>query len=73
MIFLKSISKSALNPPINIVEIERMVNTNIISFNKKLYRISVKTPAVTKVEECTNEDTGVGAAIAAGSQEENGC
>jgi hypothetical protein len=27
---------------------------------------------VTKVEEWTNEDTGVGAAIAAGSQAENG-
>lgn len=26
-----------------------------------------KTPAVTKVDECTNADTGVGAAIAAGS------
>lgn len=30
------------------------------------------TPAVTRVDECTKEDTGVGAAIAAGSQEENG-
>jgi len=29
-------------------------------------------PAVTKVEECTNADTGVGAAIAAGNQDENG-
>lgn len=31
-----------------------------------------KTPAVTSVDECTRADTGVGAAIAAGSQEENG-
>lgn len=30
------------------------------------------TPAVTRVEECTSADTGVGAAIAAGSQLENG-
>ena len=30
-------------------------------------RKSRYTPAVTKVEECTKEDTGVGAAIAAGS------
>lgn len=30
------------------------------------------TPAVTRVEECTREDTGVGAAIAAGSQAEKG-
>lgn len=27
---------------------------------------------MTKVEECTKDDTGVGAAIAAGSQAENG-
>lgn len=30
------------------------------------------TPAVTKVEECTNAEIGVGAAIAIGSQAENG-
>lgn len=30
------------------------------------------TPAVTRVEEWTRADTGVGAAIAAGSQLENG-
>jgi len=30
------------------------------------------TPAVTSVEECTREDTGVGAAIAAGNHEEKG-
>lgn len=35
-------------------------------------RIIKYTPAVTSVEECTNADTGVGAAIAAGSQVENG-
>jgi len=37
-----------------------------------LNRYRIKIPAVTKVEECTNADTGVGAAIAAGSQLENG-
>lgn len=37
-----------------------------------LKRINIKTPAVTKVEECTKEETGVGAAIAAGNQEEKG-
>ena len=37
-----------------------------------LNRIIRNTPAVTRVEECTREDTGVGAAIAAGSQAENG-
>jgi len=30
------------------------------------------TPAVTRVDECTKADTGVGAAIAAGNQLENG-
>lgn len=38
----------------------------------KKNRINMNTPAVTKVEEWTREDTGVGAAIAAGSQEEKG-
>jgi hypothetical protein len=37
-----------------------------------LNRNSKYTPAVTKVEEWTKEDTGVGAAIAAGSQAEKG-
>ena len=32
----------------------------------------MNTPAVTKVDECTRADTGVGAAIAAGSHLENG-
>jgi hypothetical protein len=35
-------------------------------------RIIRKIPAVTRVEECTRAETGVGAAIAAGSQAENG-
>lgn len=37
-----------------------------------LNRISRNTPAVTNVDEWTSADTGVGAAIAAGSQEEKG-
>jgi len=40
--------------------------------SKKFIRIKRYTPAVTKVEEWTKEETGVGAAIAAGSQAENG-
>ena len=35
-------------------------------------RINKKTPAVTNVEECTRAETGVGAAIAAGSHLEKG-
>ena len=38
----------------------------------RFIRISRYTPAVTKVEEWTNADTGVGAAIAAGNHAENG-
>lgn len=37
-----------------------------------LNRISRNTPAVTSVDEWTSAETGVGAAIAAGSQEEKG-
>ena len=33
-----------------------------------MWRISSQTPAVTKVEEWTKADTGVGAAMAIGSQ-----
>lgn len=39
---------------------------------RKEKRVSKYTPAVTKVEEWTRAETGVGAAIAAGSQAENG-
>lgn len=39
---------------------------------RQLNRISKYTPAVTRVEEWTKADTGVGAAIAAGSQDERG-
>ena len=35
-------------------------------------RINKYTPAVTKVDEWTNAETGVGAAIAAGNQAEKG-
>jgi hypothetical protein len=41
-------------------------------FKAGLKRINKYTPAVTKVEEWTEAETGVGAAIAAGNQEENG-
>ena len=40
--------------------------------NKGKNRINKKTPAVTRVEEWTKAETGVGAAIAAGSQDEKG-
>jgi hypothetical protein len=71
IIFFKSISKLALTPDINIV-INANVNNTTLTPTKFLNRINKYTPAVTKVEECTKEDTGVGAAIAAGSQAEKG-
>jgi len=37
-----------------------------------IMRIIRKTPAVTNVDECTNAEIGVGAAIAAGNQAEKG-
>lgn len=42
------------------------------SFIKKLKRINRYTPAVTNVDECTRDETGVGAAIAAGNHDEKG-
>lgn len=72
--FFISISIIAAHPAINIVILPTTIN--IIAILKlvkiKLKRINKYTPAVTRVDECTRADTGVGAAIAAGSQEENG-
>jgi hypothetical protein len=42
------------------------------TFTVILNRTNKKIPAVTKVDECTREETGVGAAIAAGSHDEKG-
>lgn len=73
IIFFKSYSKLAPNPAINIVNPE--INNKKI-FNQLLKdllnRINKYTPAVTRVDEWTKAETGVGAAIAAGNQEENG-
>jgi hypothetical protein len=72
--FLKSPSRQATNPATNIVITPKIfrISLNIGIENMKLNRISKYTPAVTSVEECTNDETGVGAAMAAGSQAENG-
>lgn len=50
------------------IPINRVVKEGLFWLN----RITKYTPAVTSVEECTNADTGVGAAMAAGSQAQNG-
>lgn len=72
--FFKSVSKFATQPAISIVETPKMkAKINQPSFFiRGENRIIKKTPAVTRVEEWTKADTGVGAAIAAGSQAEKG-
>lgn len=72
--FLKSISKEATKPPIKKVNPEK--NLNKKSKPKKKYKsmnlTKTKIPAVTRVEEWTIAEIGVGATIAKGNQEERG-
>lgn len=74
-IFFRSCSAKATVPAINIV-IEDMISKIWQKFGKEYRngwkRYRRKTPAVTRVEEWTRAETGVGAAIAAGSHDENG-
>lgn len=65
-------SKFAINPAIIIVIIDKTNKTEKHKVIDKLNRTNKNTPAVTRVEECTNEETGVGAAMAAGNHEEKG-
>ena len=69
-----SSSNMALIPAINIVRILTIKSNSkyLHSLKILLNRTSRYTPAVTRVEECTKEDTGVSAAIAAGNHAENG-
>lgn len=75
MIFFISISDIAIIPAMSMVTVavrsKHLLNIgDLAKVGEK--RISKNTPAVTRVDECTNAETGVGAAIAAGSQAENG-
>lgn len=72
IIFFKSQSKIPIKPAKLIVKIPITINQNHLTEIIEENRINRYTPAVTKVEEWTKEETGVGAAIAAGSQEEKG-
>ena len=64
-----SISAQAQNPAISIVALPiGSIHSNLNLLN----RISRYPPAVTRVEEWTRALTGVGAAIADGSQDEKG-
>uniref|UniRef100_A0A194AL72 Uncharacterized protein n=1 Tax=Pinctada fucata TaxID=50426 RepID=A0A194AL72_PINFU len=63
--FFKSSSKTALDPATFIVKSEAIRRKSLTS--DPPYRISRYTPAVTSVDECTKDETGVGALIAAGN------
>lgn len=73
--FFKSFSSRAINPA-KIIVINPLTNIIILieAIEEKNLenRITKNTPAVTRVEECTSEEIGVGAAIAAGNQLLNG-
>lgn len=72
--FLKSISILAMIPPIKKVKILKQIKKSKVEHNLKLCTIfwTRKIPAVTSVEECTIAEIGVGADMAAGSQQERG-
>ena len=74
IIFFISISIIAVIPAITIVNmpIRNKYFLKFISIIIIFIRINKYTPAVTKVEEWTKAETGVGAAIAAGNHAENG-
>lgn len=75
IIFFISHSVIAESPAINVVSVAkiRRVGANHFERERNLWnRNRRNTPAVTRVEEWTNAETGVGAAIAAGSHLENG-
>lgn len=75
MIFFISVSNMATVPAINIVVApirRRDFNTMGCDLIKLKNRKTKNTPAVTRVEEWTRADTGVGAAMAAGSHLLNG-
>lgn len=72
--FFISISIMAVIPAITIVNMPIINKYFLISISiiNIFMRINKYTPAVTKVDEWTNAETGVGAAIAAGNQAEKG-
>lgn len=75
IIFFISHSARALMPAISVViqaENSKINSRGNICFKAGKNRIKMKTPAVTSVEEWTKAETGVGAAIAAGSHLING-
>lgn len=74
MTFFISSSNSAAAPAIDVVARPRASRMGAmpLSVISLLNRMSKYTPAVTRVEEWTRADTGVGAAMAAGSHADRG-
>lgn len=73
MIFFISCSQFADIPAYRAVILDEIIsNINLFGWILFIIRIIRNTPAVTKVDECTSAEIGVGAAIAAGNQAENG-
>lgn len=70
--FFISNSNRAAMPAIVVVKRPKIKIVCLQRATKQLNRIRRYTPAVTRVEECTKADTGVGAAIAAGNHDERG-
>lgn len=73
IIFLRSCSQLADNLAYVAVDLE--INSNnivVVGWLKENMRSIRNTPAVTRVDEWTKAEIGVGAAIAIGSQAENG-
>lgn len=73
MIFFISCSQFADILEYRVVALEIIISNNIIlGWILFIIRININTPAVTKVDECTSAEIGVGAAIAIGNHAENG-
>jgi len=70
---LKSNSHNALAPLYKIVTIDNITSNIITPLLVYTYKnfIIIKSPAVTRVLECTSDEMGVGAAIALSNQDEN--
>jgi len=73
-IFFMSFSLTAVMPARIVVAVAVHINIFFIMSILMIIvnRFTTQTPAVTRVEECTRAEVGVGAAMAAGNQAENG-
>ena len=69
MIFFRSVSYRAEILAVSEVKVANVISVyRVVGCRWSDRRIISITPAVTRVDECTRADTGVGAAMAAGSQ-----